>query len=137
MALIVSVDASSGVPVYLQIIEQVKRAMAIGVLSSGEQLPTAKQLARELSINPNTVLRAYRQLEQEHVISMSQGRGTFAGEGDPVASADATRSIAHEVAESIVERALRELTTLTLPHAELRRIVRDASGRILGDTRDA
>ncbi len=68
MAAILTVDPRSGVPLYLQIIEQVKRAVAVGATALGEQLPTVKALALELTINPNTVARAYRELERDGVI---------------------------------------------------------------------
>lgn len=68
MPAILTVDPRSGVPIYLQIIEQVKRSVALGVLQDGEQLPTVKQLAMDLTVNPNTVARAYRDLEREGVI---------------------------------------------------------------------
>jgi GntR family transcriptional regulator len=74
-----AIDAKSGVPLYRQLIEQVKAAIARGNLSPGDQLPTVRQLAVELSINPNTVIRAYRELEIEGVLETQQGSGTFVG----------------------------------------------------------
>jgi ABC-2 type transport system ATP-binding protein len=69
-----TVDPRSGVPLYLQLIEQVKRAVALGTLAGGEQLPTVKALALDLTINPNTVARVYRELERDGVIETSPGR---------------------------------------------------------------
>ena len=77
------IDLKSGVPLYRQIIEQVKFAVARGDLAPGEQLPTVRQLAVDLSINPNTVIRAYRELEIEGVIDTHQGSGTFVGTRKP------------------------------------------------------
>ena len=77
MPAIFTVDPRSGVPIYLQLIDQVKRAVALGTLASGEQLPTVKALALELTVNPNTVARAYRDLEHDGVIETSPGRGSF------------------------------------------------------------
>jgi len=74
-----AIDSRSGVPLYRQIIEQVKFAIARGDLAPGEQLPTVRQLAVDLSINPNTVIRAYRELEIEGVLETQQGSGTFIG----------------------------------------------------------
>src|SRR5438045_2440461 len=65
------------VPVYLQIIEQVTGGIAAGMLTAGEQLPTVRQLAVDLAINPNTVIRAYRELEIRGVLDTQQGTGTF------------------------------------------------------------
>ena len=76
-------DSKSGVPVYRQILEQVQFAIARGRLAPGEQLPTVRQLAVDLSINPNTVVRAYRQLEIEGVLETQQGSGTFVGHKRP------------------------------------------------------
>lgn len=70
-------DVQSGVPVYRQIIDQVTGGMASGVLKAGDQLPTVRQLAVDLAINPNTVLRAYSELEIRGVLETQQGTGTF------------------------------------------------------------
>lgn len=72
-------DLHSGVPVYRQLIDQVRGGMASGSLGVGDQLPTVRQLAVDLSINPNTVARAYRELELGGVLETHQGTGTFIG----------------------------------------------------------
>jgi GntR family transcriptional regulator len=77
------IDNKSGVPFYRQIVEQVKFGVARGSLQPGDQLPTVRQLAVDLSINPNTVIRAYRELEIEGVIDTHQGSGTFVGNRKP------------------------------------------------------
>src|ERR1700723_4173770 len=73
-------DLRSGVPVYRQIIDQVRGGVAAGTLSAGDQLPTVRQLAVDLAINPNTVLRAYRELELGGALETHQGTGTFVSE---------------------------------------------------------
>jgi GntR family transcriptional regulator len=70
-------DLQSGVPVYRQIIDQVRGGVASGALAVGDQLPTVRQLAVDLSINPNTVVRAYRELELGGSLETHQGTGTF------------------------------------------------------------
>lgn len=70
-------DAHSGVPVYRQLIDQVQAAMATGALCPGDQLPTVRHVAVELAINPNTVLRAYREMEIRGILDTQQGTGTF------------------------------------------------------------
>jgi DNA-binding transcriptional regulator YhcF (GntR family) len=70
-------DAHSGVPIYRQIIDQILGSVAAGTLTGGAQLPTVRQLAVDLSINPNTVVRAYRELEIRGVLATEQGTGTF------------------------------------------------------------
>lgn len=71
------IDQRSGVPVYRQIIDQVLGGVAAGSLRPGDQLPTVRQLAVDLAINPNTVVRAYRELEIREVLATQQGTGTF------------------------------------------------------------
>ena len=78
-----SIDTKSGVPLYRQVIEQVKFAIARGDLRPGDRLPTVRQLAVDLSINPNTVIRAYRELEIEGMLETQQGSGTFVGDRRP------------------------------------------------------
>jgi GntR family transcriptional regulator len=73
-------DSHSGVPVYRQLIDQVQAGLASGKLAGGVQLPTVRQVAVELAINPNTVLRAYRELEIRGVLDSQQGTGTFIAE---------------------------------------------------------
>jgi GntR family transcriptional regulator len=70
-------DAHSGVPVYRQLIDQVQAAIASGVLATGDQLPTVRQVAVDLAINPNTVSRAYREMEIRDLLDTQQGTGTF------------------------------------------------------------
>jgi GntR family transcriptional regulator len=70
-------DGRSGVSPYLQLVQQVRRALRLGLLSEGDQLPTVKDVVGELAINPNTVLKAYRELEHEGLVSARPGVGTF------------------------------------------------------------
>jgi len=83
-------DQHSGVPVYRQIIDQVMGGIASGALIGGDQLPTVRQAAVDLSINPNTVVRAYRELEIRGVLDTQQGTGTFISY-EPVKRDDAER----------------------------------------------
>jgi GntR family transcriptional regulator len=70
-------DARSGVPVYRQLMDQIQAGLASGQLAAGDQIPTVRQVAVDLAINPNTVLRAYRELEIRGVLDTQQGTGTF------------------------------------------------------------
>ena len=70
-------DSRSGVSPYLQIVQQVRQALRVGVLREGDQLPTVKEVVGQLAINPNTVLKAYRELEHEGLASARPGVGTF------------------------------------------------------------
>jgi GntR family transcriptional regulator len=71
------IDAHSGVPPYLQLIQQVRRALKLGLLFEGDQLPTVKEVVGRVAINPNTVSKAYRELEHEGLVSARPGVGTF------------------------------------------------------------
>jgi GntR family transcriptional regulator len=70
-------DSRSGVPAYLQLVQQVRQAVRLGMLRPGDQLPTVKEVVTTLTINPNTVLHAYRQLDLEGLVEGRQGVGTF------------------------------------------------------------
>jgi GntR family transcriptional regulator len=70
-------DARSGVAPYLQVVQQVRQALRLGLLSEGDQLPTVKDVVARLAINPNTVLKAYRELEHEGLVGARPGIGTF------------------------------------------------------------
>ncbi len=70
-------DSHSGIPVYVQLVQQVKQALRLGVLKPGDQLPTVKEVVEKLLLSPNTVLKAYRELEQEGLIRSRAGVGTF------------------------------------------------------------
>ena len=72
-----SLDARSGVSAYLQLVHQVRRALRLGLLSEGDQLPTVKDVVASLAINPNTVLKAYRELERDGLVAPRPGVGTF------------------------------------------------------------
>lgn len=86
----ISLDLRSGVPVYRQIIDQIMVSVAAGTLAAGDQLPTVRQLAVDLAINPNTVIRAYREMEIRGVLETHQGSGTFVADR-PVPANDAER----------------------------------------------
>ena len=70
-------DGSSGVPPYLQLVHQVRQSLLLGYLREGDRLPTVKEVAGDLAINPNTVVKAYRQLEHEGLAGGRPGQGTF------------------------------------------------------------
>jgi GntR family transcriptional regulator len=71
------VDGRSGVPPYLQLVQQVRQALRMGVLGAGDQLPTVREVVAAVAVNPNTVLKAYRDLEREGLIEARAGQGTF------------------------------------------------------------
>ena len=98
-------DNDSGVPVYRQLIDQVQAGIATGSLSMGHQLPTVRQVAVDLAINPNTVMRAYRELEIRGVLDTQQGTGTFIASQRPqIDDADRVRRL-DQLIDEFVARA--------------------------------
>ena len=83
MNLLLKVNPSSGLPLYLQIETQIKHRVAAGTLKPDDALPSVRKLAAELAINPNTVARAYQELERDGIIRTVQGGGTFVADGVP------------------------------------------------------
>jgi GntR family transcriptional regulator len=121
---------SSGVPVYLQLMQQIRHGVETGALRAGERLPTIRKLAEELVINPNTVVRAYRELQREGVVELRQGSGAYVGES--VVERGQVMAKAGKLVGSVIER----LTALGLTEEEIRRIVENelAVARAKNDT---
>ena len=119
-------DLHTGVPVYRQIIDQVRGGVASGALTEGDQLPTVRQLAVDLAINPNTVVRAYRELELGGLLETHQGTGTFIRlQKIPQADAERERQLNQIVADAVsragaagftVEDLLEHLRTRVAGH---------------------
>ncbi|MFZ5918640.1 MAG: GntR family transcriptional regulator [Chloroflexota bacterium] len=112
----VQIDTESRLPIYAQITEQIKAQIAAGQLKPGDQLPTIRQLATDLRINFNTVVRAYFELEREGLISTQRGRGTF------VADSPEEESLTHmreEKMRLIIVTALDELANLGYSRREV------------------
>src|SRR5215210_390845 len=111
-------NPSSGVPIYLQLMEQIKHGIETGALRPGEQLPGMRPLAEELVINPNTVAKAYRELEHEGVIELRHGAGAFV-------SANAREKKATEkvrAGQAIVAAAIERLRASGMTDEEIRRV---------------
>jgi len=100
------IDNASGRPVYRQIIDQVKRDIALGRLVAGDKLPTVRELAGQLVINPNTIGKSYRQLEQDGVIVTRAGSGAFVAELDSTLSRSVRRKLICEQLERVVVEAV-------------------------------
>ncbi len=111
-------NPSLGVPIYLQLMEQVKHAIETGALREGEQLPGIRPLAEELVINPNTVAKAYRELEHAGVLELRHGAGAF------VSANPKSRKLADRVrlAQPIVASAIEKLRGRGLGDEEIRRL---------------
>ena len=111
-------NPSSGVPIYLQLMEQVKHAIETGALRPGDQLPGMRPLAEELVINPNTVAKAYRELEHEGVIELRHGAGAF------VSGNAGTKKLTDKVraGQAIVAAAVEKLRARGVTDEEIRRL---------------
>jgi GntR family transcriptional regulator len=111
-------NPSLGVPIYLQLMEQVKHAVETGALRVGEQLPGIRPLAEQLVINPNTVAKAYRELEHEGIIELRHGAGAFVtGAARPRKATDALQA-----GQAIVAAAVERLRARGLTDEEIRRL---------------
>jgi GntR family transcriptional regulator len=100
------VNPSSAEPVYEQIIRQVRQAMARGEVRPGDRLPTVRDLAMQLVINPNTIAAAYREMERAGLVSTQRGRGTFVAEiNSPLSTAERRRLLQKKVDALLTEAA--------------------------------
>jgi GntR family transcriptional regulator len=111
-------NPSLGVPIYLQLMEQVKHAIETGAVRPGEQLPGIRPLAEELVINPNTVAKAYRELEHEGVLELRHGAGAF------VSPKAAARKLATRLraGQGVVAAAVEQLRARGVSDEEIRRL---------------
>src|ERR1700753_3213163 len=127
-------NPSLGVPIYLQLMEQVKHAIETGALRAGEQLPGIRPLAEELVMNPNTVAKAYRQLAHEGISELRHGAGAF------VSAQAATPRMAAAVraAQPVIAAAVKQLRSRGLGDEEIRRLFEAelASSNRAGGKRD-
>ena len=111
-------NPSSGVPIYLQLMEQIKHGVETGALRPGEQLPGIRPLAEELVINPNTVAKAYRELEHEGVIELRHGAGAFVSPN--AREKKATEKV--RAGQAIVAAAINRLRASGMTDEEIRRV---------------
>ena len=122
-------NPSLGVPIYLQLMEQVKHAIETGALRPGDQLPGMRPLAEELVINPNTVAKAYRELEHEGIIELRHGAGAFVAAG--AGAKKATDKV--RAGQAIVAAAIEKLRARGVTDDEIRRLVdAELAGRRTG-----
>jgi GntR family transcriptional regulator len=112
-------NPQSGVPIYLQLIEQVKHGIENGALRPGDQLPGIRKLAESIPMNPNTVAKAYKELEHMGLVELRQGSGAFISEGlDTKELTDRMKS-----ARPIVEKTVERLLQMGLNEEEVRRLI--------------
>lgn len=101
--MLISIDAADARPIYVQIMDEIKRAIVVGTVTFHDPLPSVRQLAAELRVNPNTVQQAYRELERAGRVYVRRGQGTFVAED----GADTQRE-RRELAAMVADRAVRE-----------------------------
>lgn len=111
-----NLEFRSGIPIYVQIIEQIQQLVGSGKLKVGDQLPTVRQLAAELRVNFNTVARAYRMLDDAGIISTQHGRGTYILEQP---SPEIRRELRQEVLENLTSAHLSKLSRMHFKPAEI------------------
>jgi GntR family transcriptional regulator len=122
-------NPSSGVPIYLQLMEQVKHSIETGALRPGEQLPGIRPLAEELVINPNTVAKAYRELEHEGVIELRHGAGAFvSSNGRAKKTTDTLRA-----GQTLVDATVERLRGRGVSDEEIRRLFEAALAKTGGE----
>src|SRR5579884_4491222 len=134
--MVLKLNPGSGVPIYLQLMEQIKYAIETGAVRAGEQLPGIRRLAEDLVMNPNTVAKAYRELEHAGVIELRHGSGAFVSAH---AENGRGRTDRFERARPVLQAAMRTLDSLGLSEDEMRRLfenelnqLREQRGRAAG-----
>jgi len=115
------VDPHSGVPVYRQMMDQVKYHVAAGALKAGDQLPSVRELAQSLKVNPTTVVKAYTELEHERVIELKHGKGAFIASHVPRMAEKEKEAQLHRQARPLAVEA----SQLGVPPASVLRIVKE------------
>ena len=120
----------SGVPVYLQLMEQVKHAIETGALRPGEQIPAIRKVAEDLVMNPNTVAKAYRELEHEGVIEMRKGLGAFVTD-----NGKAPGNVIHK-GQSLLRTTIDRMAAIGLSEQQMRRLFESEMIQRQGPDRD-
>ena len=130
MPIWLEVNPRSGVPLYIQLVEQIRRALEVGILRPGDALPTVRQLARELTIAPNTIVKAYGELEALGLIETRAGAGTTVSVG----LAGAARPLAYERLRERLHQLVRDAAALQMSEQELRAWIEVEMRRVFGET---
>jgi len=118
LSMLIRLNPSSGVPIYLQIVEQIRHSIEIGALTEGDQLPAIRTLAEELIVSPNTVVKAYDDLEQEGLIRLRHGAGAY------VEKSNLTKPHRRRFREAslVVKESVRKLRSMGISDDESRRL---------------
>jgi GntR family transcriptional regulator len=120
---LITIDAADARPIYVQIMDEIRRAVVLGTVKPDDPLPSVRQLAGELKVNPNTVQQAYRELERDGLVYVRRGQGTFVAEEGAVQTDRERR----ELARMVADRALREAYRNGLSSDDLVEAIREAA----------
>jgi GntR family transcriptional regulator len=113
------IESSSAVPIYCQLAEQIREQIAAGLLKPGQQVPSVRQLAADLAVNQNTVLKVYNELVREGVLTMERGNGTFVCDQVPARVEESRRQIVGDALAKAVDKAL----SLNVPLEQLQELL--------------
>lgn len=128
--MLISIDPTGDRPIFVQIMDEVRRGIVLGTLKENDPLPSVRQLATQLRVNPNTVQQAYRELEREKVVYVRRGRGTFvAARGSGASDRERWR-----LALDLARRALREAYRHGLDASELIKAIHELEQEEEGGT---
>ena len=119
--MLLRIDSTNGVPLYLQIAKEVKHSIAIGSLKPGEQIPSVRDVALQITVNPNTVAKAYRELELRGIVETRRGTGTFVSE----TTIEMTDEERREIVGEMIDRALDEARHLRMSENEMAALLRE------------
>lgn len=118
------IDPRLSTPVYQQLVDEIKEAVALGIMTAGERMPTVREMATELSLNPNTVAKAYQKLEQEGIIVTMRSRGTFVAD-----RSSADLNLARRKLNVQIEKVLIEAYHLGLNRGEIEQLFAENLGK--------
>ena len=127
--MLISIDPADVRPIYVQIMDEIKRAVVLGTVQPDDPLPSVRQLAGQLRVNPNTVQQAYRELERDGLVYVRRGQGTFVSD-DRGAHSERDRL---ELADVVAERALREAFRNGVSVDELVQAIRSAESAVASE----
>ncbi|HLN61565.1 MAG TPA: GntR family transcriptional regulator [Symbiobacteriaceae bacterium] len=127
------IDPSSGTPIYRQIVDQVRQAVASGVLRPGDRLPSVREMAVELAVNPNTIAKAYQELERDGVIDTPRGRGSYVADREHSLSDEERLRQFGEAVDRLVADAYRLRIDARTAEALLRERMAEAERRRSGE----
>lgn len=117
-------DFDNNLPIYIQIVDYIKRQIIIGILKEGDKLPSVREIATKLKVNPNTIQRSYQELERENLVFTQRGMGTFVTEDK-----DMLKELKKSMANNIVNNFIEDMNALGFNHQDIVDLISDKVGR--------